>query len=120
MTASAWPAAKTLWRTRNSGYVGRRIKNRAGQALSKADVEEAVAMSEDGVQGYVEENAPELDPNEVREFIARNVKPTSEPGTNIEWAVTQLRRRKEPPGEPERPSLEIIEEEMRRHDETAE
>ncbi len=77
-------------------------------------------MSGDEVQGYVEENAPELDPNEVREFIAGNEKPTSEPGTHVEWAVKQLRRHQEPEWEEEHPSLEIVEEEMRRHDETAE
>ena len=77
-------------------------------------------MGDDEVQGYVEENARELDPNEVREFIAGNVKPTSEPGTDIEWAVKQLRRHKESPDEAEHPSLEIVEEEMRRHDDTAE
>ncbi len=77
-------------------------------------------MSDDEVRGYVEENAPELDPNEVRDFIAGNEQPTSEQGTQIEWAVKQLRHHKEPGAREERPSLEIVEEEMRRHDETAE
>lgn len=77
-------------------------------------------MSDDEIQDYVEENASELDPNDVRKFIAGNEKPTSEPGTHVEWAVKQLRRHKEPEAEQEHPSLEIVEEEMRRHDETAE
>ena len=77
-------------------------------------------MNDDDVRGYVEENAPELDSDEVRGFIAQNQKPTSEPGTHVEWAVKQLRRHKEPEAKEEHPSLEIVEEEMRRHDETAE
>ena len=77
-------------------------------------------MDDDEVEGYVDENAPELDPEEVREFIAGNEKPTIEPGTHVEWAVKQLRSHKERTGAEERPSLEIVEEEMRRHDETAE
>jgi hypothetical protein len=83
-------------------------------------VEDIVAMSEDEIRGYIQENAPELDPKDVREFIAGNEKPTSEPGTHVEWAVKQLRRHKEREREQERPSLEIVEEEMRRHDEAAE
>jgi hypothetical protein len=77
-------------------------------------------MSDDEIQLYIEEHAPDLDPNEVREFIAGNEKPTSEAGTPVEWAVKQLRRRREPEGSEERPSLEIVQEEMRRHDERQE
>lgn len=79
-------------------------------------VEETMAMT-DEIEGYVEEHAPELDPNEVRGFIADHAKPTSEPGTHIEWAVQQMRRHKER-DEEDGPSLEIVEEEMRRRDET--
>lgn len=73
----------------------------------------------DEIDDYVGEHAPELDPADVRRFIAENQKPVSEPGTTVEWATAQLRRRWSE-REPERPSLELVEEEMRRHDERQE
>jgi hypothetical protein len=74
-------------------------------------------MSEE-IDDYVEEHAPELDPREVRDFMAHNTKPVSEPGTQLEWATRLLRRRRaEDRQEEEGPALELVEEEMRRHDE---
>jgi hypothetical protein len=71
----------------------------------------------DEIDAYVDEHAPDIEPHDVRKFIAGNEKPTSEPGTHVEWAVKQLRRHKETDEDEEGPSLEIVEEEMRRHDE---
>jgi len=73
----------------------------------------------DEIDGYVEENAPELDPGEVRKFIESNEKPSSEPGTEIEWATRTLRARRQDE-QPDGPPLEMVEEEMRRHDERQE
>lgn len=74
-------------------------------------------MSEE-IDDYVEEHAPELDPHEVRDFMAHNEKPVSEPGTQLEWATRLLRRRRaDDQQEEEGPALELVEEEMRRHDE---
>jgi hypothetical protein len=72
----------------------------------------------DEIDAYVEEHAPELDPREVREFVAENEKPVSEAGTPVEWAIRMLRGRSAPDADrEEHPSLELVEEEMRRHDE---
>jgi hypothetical protein len=76
-------------------------------------------MSDDEVRNYVEKHAPELDPDEVDEFMTEHEKPTSEPGTPLEWATALLRRRKADRVE-EGPSLDIVEQEMRRHDERQE
>jgi hypothetical protein len=70
----------------------------------------------DEIDDYVREHAPELDAGEVREFMERNEKPVSEPGTEIEWATRLVRGRRGEEVE-EGPSLEMVEEEMRRHDE---
>lgn len=72
-------------------------------------------MSDDEIKNYVEEHAPELDSSEVREFMAEHEKPTNEPGTQLEWATKLLRSWKAAQPE-ERPSIEVVEEEMRRHD----
>jgi hypothetical protein len=76
-------------------------------------------MSDDEVRNYVEKHAPELDPDEVARFIAENEKPTSEPGTPLEWATALLRRRNAGRDE-EGPSIDVVAEEMRRHDERQE
>lgn len=71
--------------------------------------------SDEEIRGYVERHAPELDPGEVGEFMRHHAKPTSEPGTALEWATELLRRRRR--GEEEkRPSIELVEETMREHD----
>ena len=79
---------------------------------------ETVDMS-DEIEDYVEEHAPELDASDVREFMAEHAKPTSEPGTHVEWA-TKLLRGHETGQQEELPSIEIVAEEMRRHDERQE
>jgi len=72
-------------------------------------------MSDDEIKRYVEQHAPELDPDEVREFMERHDKPTQEPGTPLEWATGLLLRRRH--GEQEEgPSIELVEETMREHD----
>jgi len=73
----------------------------------------------DNVKDYVAAHAPELDPREVREFMAEHEKPTNEPGTQLEWATKLLHAWRTGERE-ERPSLEIVEEEMRHHDERQE
>ena len=73
----------------------------------------------DEIDSYVDRHAPELDPDEVRRFVADNEKPVSEPGTVIEWATALLQRRARDQEE-ERPSLDLVQEEMRRHDERQE
>jgi hypothetical protein len=79
---------------------------------------ETVEMS-DEIEDCVAEHAPELDASDVREVMAEHEKPTSEPGTHLEWATEQLRR--STTGRPEgRPALEIVEAEMRRDDESRE
>jgi hypothetical protein len=52
-------------------------------------------MNEDQVAEYVRDNAPELNPKEVGEFLAEHAKPDNEPGAHIEWAVRVLRQRGE-------------------------
>lgn len=52
-------------------------------------------MTEDPVAEYVRDNAPELDPKEVTDFLAEHAKPEDEPGSHIEWAVRLLRQRGE-------------------------
>lgn len=71
--------------------------------------------NDDEIRSYVERHAPELDPEEVGEFMRDHAKPTSEPGTTLEWATELLRRRRRGEAE-ERPSIELVEETMREHD----
>jgi len=52
-------------------------------------------MNDDQIADYVREHTPELDPKDVIEFMREHAKPTSEPGTPIEWAVRLLRQRGE-------------------------
>ncbi|MGA9856683.1 MAG: hypothetical protein WBQ18_02405 [Solirubrobacteraceae bacterium] len=47
------------------------------------------------VDAYVAEHTPELDPANVREFLAEHPKPDDEPGSHIAWAVRILRQRAE-------------------------
>jgi hypothetical protein len=76
-------------------------------------------MSDREIEDYVERHAPELEASDVRDFMAEHEKPTSEPGTPLEWATRLLSQRKTG-HEEDRPSIEIVEEEMRRHDERQE
>jgi hypothetical protein len=62
---------------------------------SKGDAEEAVEMTEERIAEYVRDNAPELDPKDVSEFLAEHAKPEDEPSSHIEWAVRVLRQRVE-------------------------
>lgn len=50
---------------------------------------------DDHIADYVAEHAPELDPQEVREFMAEHDKPAEVPGSHLAWAVGVLRQRKE-------------------------
>lgn len=52
-------------------------------------------MNEGEVAEYVADNAPELDPKNVSEFLSEHARPDDEPGTHIEWAVRVLRQRGE-------------------------
>lgn len=47
------------------------------------------------VAEYVGENAPELDPEDVRAFMADHPKPDDEESSQLEWAVRLLRERGE-------------------------
>ncbi len=47
------------------------------------------------VTDYVREYAPQLDPDDVRDFMAEHPKPEDEPGTHVQWAVRVLRERGE-------------------------
>jgi hypothetical protein len=69
----------------------------------------------DEIRDHVEQHAPELDPDEVREFLERHEKPAREPGTVLEWAIELLRRRARAEEE-EPPSIEVVRETMREHD----
>jgi hypothetical protein len=69
----------------------------------------------DEIRDHVEQHAPELDPEEVSEFLERHEKPAQEPGTALEWA-TELLRRRARGEEQERPSIELVQETMREHD----
>jgi hypothetical protein len=51
--------------------------------------------SDDKIAEYVSEHAPQLDPQEVREFMAEHAKPDEEPGSHLAWAVGVLRQRRE-------------------------
>ncbi len=52
-------------------------------------------MNQSAVAEYVQENAPELDPDDVSQFLAEHPKPDDEPGSHVEWAVRVLRQRGE-------------------------
>jgi hypothetical protein len=47
------------------------------------------------VADYVREHAPELDPDEVRAFMAEHPKPDDQPDSQLAWAVRLLRERHE-------------------------
>jgi hypothetical protein len=47
------------------------------------------------VAEYVEEHAPELDPDEVSAFMAEHPKPDDQTGSHLAWAVRVLRERGE-------------------------
>jgi hypothetical protein len=49
----------------------------------------------DDVAEYVEEHAPELDPDEVSAFMAEHPKPDDETDSQLAWAVRVLRERGE-------------------------
>jgi hypothetical protein len=71
-------------------------------------------MNEDQTSEYVEHHAPELDPQDVRAFMAEHPKPDDEP-SHIGWAVRTLRERGE--GEAgDGLSVDRVAAELRRHD----
>jgi hypothetical protein len=70
---------------------------------------------DDAITQYVSGYAPELDPEDVRRFMAEHAKPDDEPGTHVEWATRLLRERGE--GEFGRGlPVQRVAEELRRHD----
>ena len=52
-------------------------------------------MNPGDIAEYVNEHAPELEPDEVRKFMDEHAKPDDEPGSQIAWAVRLLRQRGE-------------------------
>jgi hypothetical protein len=73
-------------------------------------------MAEDQIAQYVADHAPELDPQQVRAFMAEHAKPDDQPGSHLEWAVRVLRERGE--GETgEGLSVDRVVREIRRRDE---
>jgi hypothetical protein len=52
-------------------------------------------MSNDEIATYVRRYAPELDPEDVRKFMAEHAKPTADPGTHLQWATRMLREQGE-------------------------
>jgi hypothetical protein len=73
-------------------------------------------MAEDQIAQHVADHAPELDPQEVRAFMAEHAKPDDQPGSHLEWAVRVLRERGE--GETgEGLSVEGVVSEIRRREE---
>lgn len=49
----------------------------------------------DEITTYVSTYAPELDPEEVRKFMAEHPKPDDQPGTHVQWATRILREQGE-------------------------
>jgi hypothetical protein len=54
-----------------------------------------MANSDKQIADYVAAYAPELDPNEVSEFMAEHPKPADVTGSHLAWAVAVLRQRGE-------------------------
>ncbi len=52
-------------------------------------------MNNDQIADYVGEHAPELDPQDVADFMAEHAKPDDQPGSHIGWALGVLRQRGE-------------------------
>ncbi|MFZ0040339.1 MAG: hypothetical protein WAK93_03465 [Solirubrobacteraceae bacterium] len=52
-------------------------------------------VSRQDVEQYVQEHAPELEPDDVITFMDEHPKPPDEPGSHIGWAVQVLRQRGE-------------------------
>jgi hypothetical protein len=52
-------------------------------------------MTNDEIATYVGRYAPELDPDDVRQFMANHAKPAADPGTHVQWAVRILREQGE-------------------------
>ena len=72
-------------------------------------------MSDQEINDYVREYAPEIDPQEVREFMKQHDKPREEPDSHVAWATKLLRGRGE--GQySDGASTETVAEELRRHD----
>lgn len=52
-------------------------------------------MTDEQIAAYIGDHAPELDPEDVKAFMAEHAKPDEERGSHIEWAVQVLRQRGE-------------------------
>lgn len=73
-------------------------------------------MNDQEIEDYVREYAPEMDPKEVREFMAEHDKPEDEPDSHVAWATKLLRGRGE--GQyGEGASIDTVSDEMQRRDE---
>jgi hypothetical protein len=74
-----------------------------------------VPSQDDQIAEYVAEHAPELEPGDVREFMAEHPRPGDWEGSHLEWAVSVLRQRGE--GEVgEGLPVDRVVDEIRRHD----
>jgi hypothetical protein len=49
----------------------------------------------DEITTYVRRYAPELDPEDVRKFMAAHAQPEDQPGTHVQWATRMLREQGE-------------------------
>ena len=54
-----------------------------------------MADGEDRIEQYVAEHAPELDAQDVRDFMSKHPQPDDAEGSHLEWAVSVLRQRGE-------------------------
>ncbi len=77
-----------------------------------------MASDDREIQDCVARYAPELDPQEVREFMAEHNKPGDESDSHAVWAIKLLRQRGEGQFKEGAP-IETVVDAMRRHDETA-
>jgi hypothetical protein len=73
-------------------------------------------MTDQEIEDYVREYAPEMDPQEVIEFMAEHEKPEDEPDSHVAWATKLLRERGEGQFGDGAP-IEKVTEAMRQHDE---
>jgi hypothetical protein len=73
-------------------------------------------MTDQEIEDYVREYAPEMDPQEVIEFMAEHEKPEDEPDSHVGWATKLLRERGEGQFGDGAP-IETVTKAMRQHDE---
>jgi hypothetical protein len=72
-------------------------------------------MTDQEIEDYVREYAPEMDPQEVIDFMAEHGKPEGEFDSHVGWATKLLRERGE--GQfADGPPIEKVTSAMRQHD----